>query len=178
MGGNAALSSRSKEGTEIYVSLPFRIPDYLQEEQPPFESAGECVAKFQGKRVLLVDDEKVTQVHIKRLLEKYGFQVSVAENGEEALAELAKNEYDCVLMDVQMPILDGVRATRKIRDTESKERDAKAGSRDSKRLPIIALTAYAMDGDREKFLEAGMDDYISKPADKDELLRVLEKYLY
>jgi CheY-like chemotaxis protein len=71
-----------------------------------------------------------------------------------------------------------VRATREIRDIENKEGESKAGSLDSKRVPIIALTAYAMDGDREKFLEAGMDDYIPKPADKDELLRVLEKYLY
>jgi PAS domain S-box-containing protein len=178
MGGNAALSSRSKEGTEIYVSLPFRIPDYLQDEQTTYERAREDTDKFREKRLLLVDDEKVTQVHIKRLLEKYGFQVRVAENGEEALAELAENEYDCVLMDVQMPILDGVRATREIRDIENKEGESKAGSLDSKRVPIIALTAYAMDGDREKFLEAGMDDYIPKPADKDELLRVLEKYLY
>jgi PAS domain S-box-containing protein len=178
MGGNAALSSRSKEGTEIYVSLPFRIPDYLQDEQTTYERAREDTDKFREKRLLLVDDEKVTQVHIKRLLEKYGFQVSVAENGEEALPELAENEYDCVLMDVQMPILDGVRATREIRDIENKEGESKAGSLDSKRVPIIALTAYAMDGDREKFLEAGMDDYIPKPADKDELLRVLEKYLY
>ena len=115
--------------------------------------------------MLLVDDEYATQFYIKRLLEKQGYEVSVAQDGEEALTKLAHNEFDCVLMDVQMPVLDGVEATKRIRSSRSKFKD----------IPIIALTAYAMLGDREKFLEAGMDDYISKPVDKDELLEVITR---
>ncbi len=181
MGGSAAISS-SKEGTSVYVSLPFRIPDQLQNEQAISEQAGNNADGFGGKRILLVDDEKVTQIHISRLLKKYGFRVAVAENGEAALAELGENDYDCVLMDVQMPLLDGVETTRRIRAAQGMGQDQEDKHPTTQksqpfRIPIIALTAYAMNGDREKFLEAGMDDYVPKPADKDELLAVLARNL-
>jgi CheY-like chemotaxis protein len=111
----------------------------------------------------------------------------VAENGEEVLHKLSCGGFDCILMDIQMPVMDGVRATKKIREMERGKREEDAGggvphSQNSSMpgsqnsgIPIIALTAYAMRGDREKFLDAGMDDYISKPVDGSELLRVLEK---
>jgi CheY-like chemotaxis protein len=114
-----------------------------------------------------VDDEAVTQFYIKRLLQKQGINVSVAENGEQAAEMLTKASFDCVLMDVQMPVMDGVEATKKIRSSDL----------GGKNIPVIALTAYAMRGDREKFMEAGMDDYLAKPVDRDKLLAILKKHL-
>jgi len=145
--------------------------------------------------LLLVDDEYATQFYIKRLLEKQGYEVTVAQDGEEALTKLEQNEYDCVLMDVQMPVLDGVEATKRIRSMEHGARSMEKGDEgigqdfheslnssipasQNARMPIIALTAYAMTGDKEKFLEAGMDDYIAKPVDKDELLEVIERNMF
>jgi CheY-like chemotaxis protein len=91
--------------------------------------------------------------------------VEVVENGEQVLAALEKDDYDCILMDVRMPVLDGVEATKKIRQSKSGYKD----------VPIIALTAHAMLGDRQKFLDAGMDEYIAKPVDNEELKEVLKR---
>ena len=118
-------------------------------------------------KVLLVDDDETTQLYIGNLLEMKGISHSLAENGKTALQQLEQNKYDCILMDVQMPVLDGVETTKQIRSSYS----------NCKNIPIIAMTAYAMSGDRETFLEAGMDDYIAKPVDKDELVEVLERNL-
>lgn len=118
-----------------------------------------------------------------------GCYVEVVDNGQEVLSALKKQDFDCILMDIQMPILDGVEATRQIRNKEvesSKDESEKftSGSSNSSmpkfqnpKIPIIALTAFAMTGDKEKFLAAGMDDYISKPINKDELKEVMEKNL-
>jgi CheY-like chemotaxis protein len=118
-------------------------------------------------KVLLVDDDETTRMHIDRLLEKHGVEVYGAENGEQALSELAKHSVDCILMDIQMPVMDGLEATRRIRASEAELHS----------IPIIALTAYAMSGDRQKCLDAGMDDYIAKPVDKDKLLEVIDRNL-
>jgi CheY-like chemotaxis protein len=117
--------------------------------------------------VLLVDDEPTTRLYIRRLLQKHGVDVSVARDGQEALDMLNRGNFDCMLLDVQMPVMDGVEATKKIRSSRS----------DFKNIPVIALTAYAMSGDRDKFLQAGMDDYLAKPVDKDKLVAVLKKYM-
>ncbi len=102
-----------------------------------------------------------------RILEKEGHQVVSAENGRMALAALKAQAFDLVLMDVQMPEMDGLSATRAIRKQEEQT---------SAHIPIIAMTAHAMSGDRERCLEAGMDDYISKPIDARSLLNLLEKH--
>ncbi|MFO7817308.1 MAG: PAS domain S-box protein [Desulfovibrionales bacterium] len=162
--GNMFIESQKDNGTAVYVSLPFSIPRSIPNEAqkqkiktPPAE-AGHL-------KILLVDDEKVAQLHITRLLEKQGHAVHLAENGEQALYELTKTEFDCILMDIQMPVMDGVEATRRIRGANA----------NFKNIPIIALTAYAMTGDREKFLHAGMDDYLAKPVDKNDLLQALAR---
>ncbi|MDA0768706.1 MAG: GAF domain-containing protein [Chloroflexi bacterium] len=104
--------------------------------------------------VLLVEDNEVNQVLAARVLEKQGHTLALAKHGEEALALLEESTFDLVLMDVQMPVMDGLETTRLIRDRETET---------GEHLPIIAMTANAMKGDREKCLEAGMDDYVSKP---------------
>ncbi|MFO7728205.1 MAG: response regulator, partial [Desulfonatronovibrio sp.] len=164
MGGNLSLTSQPGAGTEVYVSLPFKVPEALQQKTEGLQEETHS-ANAGAAQVLVVDDEQTTQFHIQRLLEKNGYRVTVAEDGEGALAKLAQDQYDCVLMDVQMPVMDGVEATKKIRSSNHGFRD----------IPIIALTAYAMSGDREKFLDYSMDDYIAKPVNKDELLKVIER---
>ncbi|MFO7817027.1 MAG: PAS domain S-box protein [Desulfovibrionales bacterium] len=166
MGGNLSLASQPGTGTVVYVSLPFKLPDDRRQELGSKEREGTSF-RIQGQRMLVVDDEPVTRLYIRRLLEKQGVEVSVVGNGEQAVDMLGKEDFDCVLMDVQMPVMDGVEATKKIRSSNL----------GFKNIPIIALTAYAMSGDRKKFLEAGMDDYLAKPVEKDKLFAVLEKHL-
>jgi PAS domain S-box-containing protein len=104
--------------------------------------------------ILLAEDNKVNQKLASRMLEKLGHEVVIAENGEEVIQKMKQGDFDLILMDVQMPIMDGFQATKKIRESEQNS---------SKHIPIIALTAYAMKGDREKCLAVGMDGYLSKP---------------
>ena len=118
-------------------------------------------------RILLVEDNPVNQLLAVRLLEKRGHSVTVAGNGKEALATLEKSTFDLVFMDVQMPQMDGFEATVAIREKEGASGD---------HLPIIAMTAHAMAGDRERCLKAGMDDYISKPIRPQELADLLKHY--
>jgi CheY-like chemotaxis protein len=117
--------------------------------------------------LLVVEDNQTNQLVIQRLLEKLGCRMDFANNGAEAVKRVVEKSYSAVLMDCQMPVLDGYAATRQIRAAE-------AGG-ETRRVPIIALTAYAMAGDRQKCLEAGMDDYLSKPLREAELRRALEK---
>ena len=121
--------------------------------------------------MLLVEDNKVNQIVAQNLLAKLGLMVHTAQHGKEALALLneANGEFDLILMDCQMPEMDGYEATRLIRNGE-------AGSKDTK-IAIIALTANAMQGDRETCLAAGMDDYLSKPLQFEQLASTLEKWL-
>jgi CheY-like chemotaxis protein len=118
--------------------------------------------------VLLAEDNPVNKRLASRLLEKRGHQVSLASNGREALEAVKKQSFDLVLMDVQMPEMDGFEATAAIREWEKQN---------GKRVPVIALTAHAMKGDKEQCLAVGMDGYLSKPIDAHELDGVLEKYL-
>jgi len=132
----------------------------------PHVSAGdESQGCLNGGRLLLVEDNEVNQMVAAEMLELEGFVVNVAGNGAEALEQVKRNDYDAVLMDVQMPVMDGLQATRAIRQLPK-----------GLRLPIIALTANAMLEDRQMCLDAGMNDYISKPIEPDALKRVLERW--
>jgi len=119
-------------------------------------------------RVLLAEDNAMNQEIALEMLEDTGYRVTLAQNGRQALSALASEEFDVVLMDCQMPELDGFDATRMLRRQESE-----AGCR---RMPVIALTANAMSGDSERCLEAGMDDYVTKPYSRDKLLAVLARW--
>jgi signal transduction histidine kinase/CheY-like chemotaxis protein/HPt (histidine-containing phosphotransfer) domain-containing protein len=120
-------------------------------------------------RVLLVEDHPVNQKVAQKLLERLGLTVEVADNGEIALDKLRQQDYAMVLMDCQMPVLDGYSATRRLREIES----AQGGPR----MPVIAMTAHAMSGDRERCLQAGMDDYLSKPLDRQLLAQTLARWM-
>ena len=125
--------------------------------------------------VLLVEDNPVNQELAKRLLEKRGYRVTLANNGSEAVDEFEKGRFDLILMDMQMPVMGGLEATEAIRSREM--RRSWVVSNEFKSICIIAMTANAMEGDRERCLEAGMNDYVSKPIRPDELYAAIERNL-
>jgi PAS domain S-box-containing protein len=134
-----------------------------------------AVPFFQGRhrgrpaRILLAEDNEINSRIALRILERAGCQIEAVPNGKEALAAMSRALYDMVLMDIQMPEMDGIEATAEIRKQEHDGR---------RKTPIVAMTANAMSGDRERCLAAGMDDYISKPVNINELYRAIEKWAY
>jgi CheY-like chemotaxis protein len=129
-------------------------------------SAKEEVGKLRGARVLLAEDNEINQQVAQEMLERAGLVVGIANNGEEAVQRVKVETYDAVLMDIQMPVMGGFEATQEIRK-DSRFKD----------LPIIAMTAHAMAGDREKSLAAGMNDHVTKPIDPDELFSALVRWI-
>ena len=164
MHGELDIQSSLGKGTTVTVRLPVKVPA-APEPSVPLDGFERVTGR--PLRILLVEDEKVNQLVIRRMLEKEGHTVETANDGRAALDFLTRSSCDCVLMDVRMPGLDGIAATAAIRTWP-----AFSGVSG---LPIIALTAYAMAGDKEKFLAAGMDDYISKPVQKARLCEVLDR---
>ncbi len=168
MGGTLEVKSDLGKGSSFRFSILFQIPDSQETgatDQAPATVKDETEKRL---RILLVEDVRVNVMVATGMIRSMGHDVSVAENGQQALEELGRNDFDIVLMDCQMPIMDGYECTRRLRSEES-------GVRDSK-IPVIAMTANAMSGDREKCLEAGMTDYISKPIDRNILAEMLHKY--
>ncbi len=156
MHGRLSIESTPGEGTTVGVTLPFGIGS-----APAHARSSALDENFDGCRVLLVEDDGVNRMAMERILGKLGCTVLGAGNGLEALDVLGRETVDLVFMDVQMPIMDGIEATRIIRE------DLKLS------VPVVAMTAYAMAGDRERFLRCGMDDYVSKPVDMNRLRQVL-----
>jgi len=164
MNGNACVSSSEGSGTEFHVCIPFvTAAGAAANADSPLDTA----PPFAPCRVLLAEDDPVSEAVITGQLRKANCDVIVAANGEQALEYLRESPCDLVLMDVQMPVMDGVEATRRIRRGEAGTRAAE--------IPIIALTAYAMAGDRERFLDAGMNDYLAKPVEMQTLLDCLSR---
>jgi PAS domain S-box-containing protein len=165
MGGGISVDSAVGQGTTIHFCATFDLAEARCLESPALHSG--CEQPATGLRILLAEDDLVSRLSAERQLKKAGCTVLAVENGALALNALREGEYDAVFMDVQMPVMDGVEATRAIRAGK-----AGAGRRD---IPVIALTAYAMAGDREQFLAAGMDGYLAKPVDLNDLIRVLSQ---
>jgi two-component system sensor histidine kinase/response regulator len=140
-----------------------------QDKKPPLVTRHTLAEAKRRVRILLVEDNIVNQKLAVRLLEKMGYRSDAVGNGKEAVEALEMVPYDVVLMDVQMPEMDGYEATRVIRNPQSKVQNHD--------VPIVAMTANAMKGDRERCLEAGMDDYLSKPIQPQKLLEVIQTFL-
>jgi signal transduction histidine kinase/DNA-binding response OmpR family regulator len=159
------------------------------------EKEAETLQTIRGARVLLVEDNEINQQVAKEILEGAGLNVTVAGDGQQALDAVKENNFDAVLMDVQMPVMDGYTATRKIREWEGGRRNAECGNgkkngensdlkseirnlrSEIKRIPIIAMTAHAMAGDEDKSLEAGMNGHVTKPIDPDQLFATLQQWI-
>ncbi|MCP4682706.1 MAG: response regulator, partial [Desulfobacterales bacterium] len=133
--------------------------------------------KLKGTRILLAEDNLTNQEIAIAVLEVAGIDVTIANNGKEAVEAAERNSFDAILMDIQMPEMDGYEATRRIRNWEEKLKDKEESNIATHgfRLPIIAMTAHAMKGDEEKCLEAGMDGYVTKPIDQDILFKTLSE---
>ncbi|MFZ5586082.1 MAG: PAS domain S-box protein [Thermodesulfobacteriota bacterium] len=176
-GNRIALAAASRElGAQAWLAQPVRLSalwravlGLLLGEEPSGEAPAVAEPGSRpagaGLRVLLAEDNQVNQRLATLLLERWGHRVTVVGNGREALEAIAGQEFDLVLMDVQMPEMDGLSATAELR-----RREAKAGER---RLPVIAMTAHAMSGARERCLAAGMDAYVSKPIDPQTLWQAM-----
>jgi CheY-like chemotaxis protein/anti-sigma regulatory factor (Ser/Thr protein kinase) len=165
MNGNIEARSKVGEGTTIVVTLNLPVADRVDEIDDDLGRAASRRAAPLKAHVLVVEDNIVNQELAATLLRNMGCTVDVADDCLAAISMTANQYYDVIFMDCQMPEMDGYAATRAIRSTESQS---------DCHTPIIALTASAMSGDREKCLDAGMDDYITKPILHEDLLAVVE----
>jgi PAS domain S-box-containing protein len=136
------------------------------EPEPADERLAQAIAQIHGRVVLIAEDNDINIALARAMLHKRGLQTAVAHNGSEAVQMAQQNDYAAILMDCQMPELDGYEATRRIREHEN-----------GHRVPIIALTAHSMSGDRERCIEAGMDDYLPKPIRAEQLEEIVKRWL-
>lgn len=164
MGGNIAIASEPGVGTTVHFSLSFGLMEQPELEKNP--SPTRSVGQGDSYKVLIAEDDMVNRLATTRILEKLGHEAVSVKDGRQAMKALREHIYDLVLMDIQMPVMDGVQATRAIRNGDV--------GIDKQNIPIIALTAFAMAGDRERFLEAGMNGYLAKPVDTKELVKVIQ----
>ncbi len=165
MGGEIGVDSEVDTGSTFYFELPFGVPGEA-DKAPATSKAKEEPETATDVSVLIVEDNRVNQRVLEVYLAPFDFDATIAVNGAEAVAAIQDEQFDVIFMDIQMPVMDGIHATRKIREV--------GGWCAS--VPIVAVTANATAGDRERYLEAGMDDYIPKPVDRSALFEVLRKY--
>ncbi len=198
LGGNIGAESLEGKGSQFWFTATFlKQPNNRtggKIEKMGLNFPGKLDLKMQGEissgspenaeysgmgRILLVEDYPTNQQVVLRHLRRTGYIVDLAENGQTAVDTYRKKHYDLILMDIQMPIMDGYQATTMIRKVEEKNRIMRAGDHliGQNRAPIIAMTAHATKGDKDKCLQAGMDDYIAKPLRRKELLDIVNKWI-
>jgi len=169
LGGDVGVRSEEGRGSVFYFTARLRLQLARPESPASGPEALATPGSWASTRILLVEDNEVNQEVALALLEEWGLKADVASDGMEALQALGQKDYDLVLMDVQMPKLDGIQATVALRNPGSGVRNP--------RVPVVAMTAHAMQEDRQRCLEAGMDDYLAKPIDPEALRAVVARYL-
>ena len=184
MGGTISVDSAVNQGTTFYFTVsvkkkvevqvtneavesnePFSLKNYETEINTPFDD--DLKDKRKNYHILVAEDNVVNQKVILRMLSDLGFQAEAVGDGQQAIEIVQKKKWDLVLMDVQMPIVDGLEATKKIRELKDP----------ASKIPIVALTAHALKEDKEKCLKAGMNDYVSKPINLKQLSKILDSWL-
>jgi len=166
-GGSVYVESEINKGSSFFVILPFK--KYNKKDFPEIADEKLVVGEMlESVNVLLVEDNEMNQMLAQKILDKWGYEVDVAENGKVAIEKMKVNEYDIVLMDIQMPEMDGYEATKYIRTNMPPSKS---------RTPIIAMTAHAIMGEAEKCIALGMDDYISKPFNQKTLYEKMNRQL-
>jgi PAS domain S-box-containing protein len=163
MGGKISVVSTKNEGTS--VSFILGMQKGTGNDLPQKETIETNTDILEGKNILVTDDNEINRLIASTILKNFGARIFEATNGQEAIDMIKSNSIDIVLMDVQMPVMDGINATEFIREHVSKT------------LPIIALTAFALKGDNQKCFDAGMNDYLSKPFEESQLLQMVSKWL-
>jgi CheY-like chemotaxis protein len=166
LGGELALESVEGEGSTFSLLVPFvavKAESAAEEKVFAAESCGDSSIRFTGS-VLVVEDTLSSQQLMKALLEKHGFTVTIVEDGCEAIGLLAEQDFDMIFMDIRLPNMNGYEATRTLR-------------RKGYGTPVVAITANALEGDREKCIEAGCDEYLAKPFDSKQLVQTIRKFL-
>lgn len=166
--GTICMESSPGKGTAFYLRLDFALPAEEEEDAASLDQEAFAGQQIQAS-ILLAEDEKINSLPLIRYLEKHGLHVELAKDGNRVLELLGQKDFDLILMDIRMPFLDGVQATKLIRQGTAGE--------EKKDIPIIALTAHAMEGDRERFLRQGMNDYLAKPVNFTELIKKIKAYL-
>jgi CheY-like chemotaxis protein len=161
MGGEISVHSDKGRGSTFVFKIPFEAAP----KEAELDGLGDSGAEERPLKILLAEDNELNRLFVTHLLTRHGHEVTEVPDGSKVLDALAENNFDIVLMDVQMPSMDGIEATKAIRDSGQAFKD----------IPIIALTAYAMSGDRQRFLDSGMDGYITKPVELDKLLKTMKE---
>jgi PAS domain S-box-containing protein len=165
-GGELMVQSKEGKGSAFTIRIPYHLSLEAMQEN---DNEQEIDYKSLGaKRILVAEDVELNQYLARHILESWDFEVAIAVNGREAIDLLLKESFDCILMDVQMPEMDGIEATQRIRKLPDPVKST---------IPIIALTANALKGDSEKYLAAGMNDYLAKPFNEETLFRVIYRNL-
>ena len=167
LGSKIELISKEDEGSTFFFDLDFEIQAGIINQNPIIKTEEIQESKYSGK-ILVAEDNTNNQLLIALVLEEFGLDVVIVDNGKMALDEIKKEKFDLIFLDINMPVMDGIEALKHIKTYEQKL---------SIKTPAIALTANSIKGDKEKYLEYGMDDYLSKPIRNAELSKILKQYL-